>query len=52
MLFLPPYSPELKPIEHTWASLKRYIKRFQNKFDSLIETIDFIFHNMTPFYGT
>ena len=32
LLFLPAYSPELNPIEHTWASLKRYIKRFRHKF--------------------
>ncbi len=31
LLFLPPYSPELNPIEHTWASLKSYIKRFRHK---------------------
>ena len=45
LLFLPAYSPQLNPIEHTWAILKRYIKRFRHQFDSLIETIDFIFQN-------
>ena len=33
ILFLPAYSPELNPIEHTWASFKRYIKRFRHNFD-------------------
>jgi len=33
----------LNPIEHTWATLKRYIKRFRHRFDSLAQTIDFIF---------
>jgi transposase len=51
LLFLPPYSPELNPIEQTWASFKRYIKRFRHQFDSLIETIDFIFQNINTFYG-
>ena len=43
LLFLPPYSPEFNPIEHTWASLKRYIKRFRHQFHSVIETIEYIF---------
>ncbi len=51
LLFLPPYSPELNPIEHTWASLKRYIKRFRHKFDSVTETIEYIFCNINCFYG-
>lgn len=51
LLFLPPYSPELNPIEHSWASFKRYIKRFRYQFDSVIETIDFIFQNIISFNG-
>jgi len=51
LLFLPPYSPELNPIEQTWASFKPYIKRFRHQFDSLIKTIDFIFHNINSLYG-
>ncbi|MDM8568570.1 transposase [Thiotrichales bacterium HSG1] len=51
LLFLPAYSPEFNPIEHTWASLKRYIKRFRHKFDSVIETIEYIFLNIDCFYG-
>lgn len=47
LLFLPPYA--LNPIEHTWAVLKRYIKRFRHQFDSLIETINFIFQNQIFF---
>jgi transposase len=27
LLFLPPYSPDLNPIEHYWAKLKSWIKR-------------------------
>ena len=43
LLFLPPYSPQLNSIEQTWASLKRYIKRFRHQFHSVIETIEYIF---------
>ncbi|MDR2341254.1 MAG: transposase [Puniceicoccales bacterium] len=28
MLFLPPYSPGLNPIEHCWAHLKARLKNF------------------------
>jgi transposase len=28
VLFLPPYSPELNPIEHYWAHLKAWLKKF------------------------
>jgi len=27
VLFLPPYSPELNPIEHTWSKLKALLRR-------------------------
>jgi transposase len=48
--FLPPYSPELNPIEQTWASLKRYVKRFRSNFDSLTLTLDYIFQSV-PFFS-
>ncbi len=27
LIFLPPYSPELNPIEKFWASLKRFLRK-------------------------
>lgn len=27
VVFLPPYSPELNPIEHIWSKVKNYIKK-------------------------
>lgn len=29
VLFLPPYSPELNPIEHTWSKLKAILRRVE-----------------------
>ena len=40
-----------KYIEHTWFSLKRYIKRFRHKFDTVIETIEYIFQNINLWCG-
>jgi len=27
VIFLPPYSPELNPIEHIWSKVKSFIKK-------------------------
>ena len=39
LLFLPPYSPDLNPIENYWAILKgklrKIVTNFQNLFDAL-----------------
>lgn len=29
VLYLPPYSPELNPIEHTWSKLKALLRRLE-----------------------
>jgi transposase len=39
LLFLPPYSPELNPIEQTWANLKRMRRNNpHHSIDEIIET--------------
>ena len=41
VLFLPPYSPEFSPIEHSWANFKRWLCDNFNRFscfDFAIET--------------
>lgn len=43
LLFLPPYSPDLNPIEHMWALLKQEIKRVRSQVSSLWEAIEHIF---------
>jgi transposase len=40
ILFLPPYSPDLNPIEIFWANFKRMVKENIRIFQSLSEAID------------
>lgn len=39
IIFLPPYSPELNPIEKFWAVLKHWLKMHIHEFDSLDDAI-------------
>ena len=43
VLFLPPYSPDLNPIEKKWAWLKRKLRQFIHCFETLNETLWYIF---------
>ena len=40
LLFLPPYSPDLNPIERFWSALKARIRRLLTDALSLDEAID------------
>lgn len=39
VVFLPPYSPDLNPIEIEWANLKSFIRNYASLFDSISLTI-------------
>lgn len=43
LIFLPPYSPELNPIEKLWANMKMFLRNFLHKFDSLDDAITSFF---------
>ncbi|AIL65562.1 hypothetical protein NOVO_08960 [Rickettsiales bacterium Ac37b] len=43
LLFLPPYSPDLNPIEKYWAHLKAKIKPIITNFNNLSDAIDYGF---------
>jgi transposase len=43
LVFLPPYSPDLNPIEHTWAHKKQFIRSNMHKFSSLTDAINYAF---------
>lgn len=45
LLFLPPYSPDLNPIEKFWANLKAKVKKIIGKFATLAEAIDHVFRS-------
>jgi transposase len=40
LVFLPPYSPDLNPIEVFWANLKRLVTRIAQRFEKLEQAID------------
>lgn len=37
LIKLPPYSPDLNPIEHAWANLKHYVKSAKKHFESFAD---------------
>jgi len=43
IVFLPPYSPDLNPIEHTWAHKKQFIRANMHKFSKLGDAINYAF---------
>jgi len=43
LIFLPPYSPELNPIEKFWANMKNFLRNFLCKFASLDDALSSFF---------
>jgi transposase len=40
VLYLPPYSPDLNPIEHEWFPIKNRIRKTRDRFSSFREAVD------------
>ena len=45
LVYQPPYSPDLNPIEHFWALLKKKIGALRQKFDSIFDAIQYVLAN-------
>lgn len=43
--YLPPYSPDLNPIENYWAALKKYLKKIKPNFMNFFDAIDHALQN-------
>ena len=41
--FLPPYSPDLNPIEHVWASIKQKIRSIIDDYVSIDSALEYVF---------
>jgi len=47
--FLPPYSPDLNPIERCWAKVKTVLRRLKARtLDELVAALDTAFQTITP----
>ena len=45
LLFLPPYSPDLNPIEKLWANMKKKLKYIAHNFNTLEEAVTSVLFN-------
>lgn len=49
MEFLPPYSPDMNPIEKCWSKIKTTLRRLKARtFDELVAALDLAFQSIAP----
>ena len=46
LLFLPPYSPDFNPIEHSWANFKEWLRYNSSRFRNFDFALDYYFNVM------
>ena len=51
ILFLPPYSPDLNPIEHYWFKIKNEIRKSRDKFEDFFDAVCYVMDNVTKLVG-
>jgi transposase len=42
LLYLPPYSPDLNPIEKKWSHVKTKVKNIKDNFKTFEDCLDFV----------
>ena len=48
IIFLPPYSPELNPIEKVWANIKRHLRKHMRNYATFDEAVSATINSMFP----
>ncbi|QXF52217.1 IS630 family transposase [Francisella tularensis] len=46
ILYLPPYSPDLNPIEKVWANFKKIFRKVNNSFEKFYDAISYVFNKI------
>lgn len=46
LLYLPPYSPDLNPIEQKWGHVKNMVKKVRDQFTDFNECLDYVLNTM------
>ncbi|AKU74014.1 DDE superendonuclease family protein [Francisella tularensis subsp. tularensis] len=46
ILYLPPYSPDLNPIERVWANFKKIFRKVNNSFEKFCDAISYVFNKI------
>ncbi|MDE4942582.1 transposase, partial [Francisella tularensis] len=46
ILYLPPYSPYLNPIDKVWANFKKIFRNVNNSFDKFCDSISYVFNKI------
>ena len=51
LLYLPPYSPDLNPIEQCWSWVKARVRRGRDEFKTLHDALDHVLANASYISG-